>query len=427
MNTNNAQPNRAKREVLFPPSIRTVMALAVLLLHTLSTSAQTVIGGLTAPDESAILDIRSTEQGVLFPRLSESERDAVESPASGLMIFNTTSICLEMNAGTPESPSWVEVICRVAQVASLSCDDASLSGVLLSGEEVSDASVSIPYTGGNGGPYSAQSIASGGLAGLTANLAAGTVAEGDSSLTLTLSGSFMGSGVASFQLEIGGQSCQVDLNLPNVVPNGCNPSNPTVISDVTNPVTGKTWMDRNLGASRVATSATDAEAYGHYYQWGRYSDGHQCPGSTTTATIASTVEPNLGNAWDGKFITDTSPYNWHEPVRSDLWQGADGVNNPCPTGYRLPTKQEWEAEIASWSSSNPAGAFGSPLKLVLAGGRDPFFGNPQQTNTNGEYWSSTVLAFNGTLEIDHLRIQTNLADISKIESGTAKSVRCIKD
>ena len=104
MNTNNAQPNRAKREVLFPPSIRTVMALAVLLLHTLSTSAQTVIGGLTAPDESAILDIRSTEQGVLFPRLSESERDAVESPASGLMIFNTTSICLEMNAGTPESP-----------------------------------------------------------------------------------------------------------------------------------------------------------------------------------------------------------------------------------------------------------------------------------------------------------------------------------
>ena len=422
MYTNNTQPNRAKREALFPPSIRTVMALAVLLLHTLSTSAQTVIGGLTAPDESAILDIRSTEQGVLFPRLSESERDAVESPASGLMIFNTTSICLEMNAGTPESPSWVEVICRVAQVASLSCDDASLSGVLLSGEEVSDASVSIPYTGGNGGPYSAQSIASGGLAGLTANLAAGTVAEGDSSLTLTLSGSFMGSGVASFQLEIGGQSCQVDLNLPNVVPNSCDPSSPTLIVDVTNPVTGKTWMDRNLGASRAATSSTDAEAAGSLFQWGRFSEGHQCRNSATTTTIATTATPNLGNTWDGKKINTGSPYNWLSPQSTNLWQGVDGVNNPCPTGYRLPTKAEWEAEIASWSSSNTAGAYGSPLKLVTTGIRDAFTANIFNPTEQGWYWSSSTNGEDRMYRLDILQ-----GEVTLFNSATGMAVRCIKD
>ena len=44
---------------------------------------------------------------------------------------------------------------------------------------------------------------------------------------------------------------------------------------VTNPATGRTWMDRNLGASRVATGNTDAEAYGDLYQWGRAADGHQ--------------------------------------------------------------------------------------------------------------------------------------------------------
>jgi hypothetical protein len=39
--------------------------------------------------------------------------------------------------------------------------------------------------------------------------------------------------------------------------------------------TGRIWMDRNLGATRVALSSTDTEAYGDYYQWGRPEDGHQ--------------------------------------------------------------------------------------------------------------------------------------------------------
>ena len=30
---------------------------------------------------------------------------------------------------------------------------------------------------------------------------------------------------------------------------------------------GQVWMDRNLGASRVATSFDDEEAYGDLYQW----------------------------------------------------------------------------------------------------------------------------------------------------------------
>jgi hypothetical protein len=45
-------------------------------------------------------------------------------------------------------------------------------------------------------------------------------------------------------------------------------SGPTVIVDVTNPATGKIWMDRNLGATQVATSSTDANSFGDLYQWG---------------------------------------------------------------------------------------------------------------------------------------------------------------
>jgi hypothetical protein len=71
-----------------------------------------------------------------------------------------------------------------------------------------------------------------------------------------------------------------DLFPPGTV--HCDPANPTAVVDVFNPSTGKTWMDRNLGANQAATSKTDAAARGDYYQWGRLADGHQCRTSPTT-------------------------------------------------------------------------------------------------------------------------------------------------
>ena len=38
---------------------------------------------------------------------------------------------------------------------------------------------------------------------------------------------------------------------------------------------GQVWMDRNLGAVRVAQSMDDYQAYGWLYQWGRLADGHE--------------------------------------------------------------------------------------------------------------------------------------------------------
>ena len=48
---------------------------------------------------------------------------------------------------------------------------------------------------------------------------------------------------------------------------------------------GRVWMDRNLGASQVATSSTDTNSYGDLYQWGRGADGHQLRISNTTSTF----------------------------------------------------------------------------------------------------------------------------------------------
>jgi uncharacterized protein (TIGR02145 family) len=141
--------------------------------------------------------------------------------------------------------------------------------------------------------------------------------------------------------------------------------------DVVSPGTGRIWMDRNLGATQVATASNDANSYGHLYQWGRYSDGHEMRSSGTTSTMATTSVPGTGgNAWDGLFILNTnSPFDWLINREDTLWQGVNGINNPCPTGYRLPTSAEWIAELATWSSANAAGAISSVLKVPMAGSR----------------------------------------------------------
>ena len=46
-------------------------------------------------DPSAILDIASGTKGMLIPRMTNAERDAINSPAQGLIIFNTTDSLIE--------------------------------------------------------------------------------------------------------------------------------------------------------------------------------------------------------------------------------------------------------------------------------------------------------------------------------------------
>ena len=155
---------------------------------------------------------------------------------------------------------------------------------------------------------------------------------------------------------------------------------------VVNPVTGKIWLDRNLGATQVATSSTDADSYGDLYQWGRNADGHQIRTSGTTPTLASNYFTT-----GGLFITNSSsPFNWLSNVETHMWSGTAAENNPCPSGFRIPTAAEWEQERLTWSSNNAAGAFASPLKLPLAGNRNFSSGSLSDVGTFGYYWSSTV-------------------------------------
>jgi hypothetical protein len=64
--------------------------LQIILLFSNIIYAQVGIG-TTTPDTSSALDISSSSQGFLMPRLTTTQRDLIASPAVGLMIYNTTS------------------------------------------------------------------------------------------------------------------------------------------------------------------------------------------------------------------------------------------------------------------------------------------------------------------------------------------------
>tara|TARA_B110001450_G_scaffold236464_1_gene241932 strand:- start:2210 stop:4303 length:2094 start_codon:yes stop_codon:yes gene_type:complete len=68
--------------------MKKITLVLVLTVLCFSTYAQVGIGN-TNPDPSSILELTSTTQGLLTPRMSQSERDAIVTPATGLLIYQT--------------------------------------------------------------------------------------------------------------------------------------------------------------------------------------------------------------------------------------------------------------------------------------------------------------------------------------------------
>jgi uncharacterized protein (TIGR02145 family) len=203
-----------------------------------------------------------------------------------------------------------------------------------------------------------------------------------------------------------------------------------IYGTVTNPTTGETWLDKNLGAEQVATAIDDHLAYGALFQWGRLIDGHECiswtssssgtPDNGTTSTLSTTDDPG-----HNLFITNSvSPFDWRSPSNDNLWQGAGGTNNPCPDGYRVPTKTEWENEKNSWSGS----AFDSHLKLVVAGLRNKLDGGLLVTGWAGYYWSSSSDSPFPSQSYDLAIYEDGSPPFIYSDPRSAGfSVRCIKD
>jgi uncharacterized protein (TIGR02145 family) len=438
--------------------------LTVLLIGIIShsTNAQIKVGNNpTTLNSSAVLELESTTQGLLLPRMTTAQRNAISNTATGLVIFNTTTLVTEINVGTATTPNWVAATFPQGTSGQTLRYDGTTwvanSTLFNNGTNVgvgtSTPASSIDIQGSMGlkvttitsattlnqthnvvlcntGPYTVTLPAVASNAGKVYYIK--NIDTNGDDITIDGAGSETIDGSTTYLLDAYKHSVRIicdgsswhvieetgELNTQNSFNRvNCDGSIFTW-SDVTNSTTGEIWMDRNLGASQVATSSTDANSYGDLYQWGRLKDGHQCRTSISTTTNSFGNVPGHGDY----IIEASSPGDWRIPQNTNLWQGVNGINNPCPSGYRLPTETELNAELNSWGTNNNAtGAFASALKLPMAGSRhnSSFY----FVGSRGYYWSSTV---NGTSSRDLHFLNSSVSFLNH-ERVVGASVRCIKD
>jgi len=372
------------------------------------------------PDNSALLDLESSERGLLIPRMTTAQRDAIDLTGNpeAVMIYNTTVNCFQ--AYNDNDNQWESIYCFGDCNPTINthpenqeiCDgentnfDVLATGTNLSYQwQVNDGGGWADITAAGSDPeyanWTTETLGVNnvvGVPGATSNPAtlsvnttpstptAGTHVPGEEQIEWNWTTVADADGYAynttddyatatdngtSTSYTQTGLDCETSYTLYVWAYNACGESTSVALSetttacpgvticgvqtqivDVTNPTTGDTWMDRNLGASQQATSSTDYNAYGALFQWGRLSDGHECINWTSssgsdgeeqnheTSTLSSTDDPGHDD-----FITnDSDPFDWRNPQNDNLWQGVSGTNNPCPSGYRLPTEAEWEAD-----------------------------------------------------------------------------------
>ncbi len=220
-------------------------------------------------------------------------------------------------------------------------------------------------------------------------------------------------------------------NWKSVIDNNVVPEAVPGYGLVRSPITNKIWLDRNLGATRKATSLTDEDAYGHYYQWGRndaFTEDYNTA-DNIEGPVTSTVELSSG----GMFIYRSGGNNWLTPDDHERWN-SNGyaapvgskveANDPCPSGFRVPTRVEFENEVGGFT--NASEVFASHMKLPLVGHRESHTGGAINIGTSGLYWTSTGSS-NGKYATALSISSTFVNFVTTFPRPSGNPIRCIQE
>ena len=392
--------------------IKIFLAACLLMVFALGVHAQSVGINATgdAPNSKAILDLSSTSKGFLPPRMTFLEKAAITSPPAGLMIWCTncgTYGELQVYNGT----IWTNL---TGGAASGSVPGAPTIGTASAGNAQASVSFTAPVS--NGGSTITSYTATSNPGNITKTLSqagSGTITvtglTNGTAYTFTVTATNAnGTGAASAASNAVTPTfeCGMVLTIYHVASGGVAPVNKTVSYGTVTGIPGeptKCWITSNLGATRQALSVDDAteESSGWYWQFNR-KQGYKMDNDGTTRTPNTTMVTSIDENSD--------------------WTVA---NDPCTlelgSGWRIPTRTEWESVANYWASSIP---WNSNLKMHFAGcvGYD---GLLYDRGVYGDYWSRSQAY--ATWGVDLWFKGTQTTQVSSFNKANGLSLRCLSE
>jgi hypothetical protein len=181
-----------------------------LLTMSLGTFAQVGIGTIS-PVSGALLELKSTDKALLLSRVADAPT-AIAAPEDGMLVYDNSLNCFRSRENGVWTPCWnccATPSTTLGTITALNCAGVVNTGTLTQAVAATAVSSDFSYTGGNGGTFTGQAIASTGVTGLTATLVAGNLATGAGTVTYVISGTPASAGTASFAVSIAGQSCSL--------------------------------------------------------------------------------------------------------------------------------------------------------------------------------------------------------------------------
>lgn len=189
------------------PPMKKLLLLTLFLCLFHGGYSQTGIGTVT-PQDGTILDLTSPNKALLLSRVDNT--GLITTPANGMVVFDKSSQCIKIY----QSGAWSDCIYSLpGTISNINCAGIPNSGALKEGVAAQNVVSVIAYSGGNGGIHTGQSVASTGVTGLTATASASNFVTGDGTLLYNITGTPIGSGVASFAINIGGKNCSIVRNV----------------------------------------------------------------------------------------------------------------------------------------------------------------------------------------------------------------------
>lgn len=183
---------------------------------------QVTIGSSDNVDSTAILNVVSSNKGVLLPRIelnSATDKVTIPNPTTGLLVYNTgTNPAFTVEGylywNGEEWRQFVSGTSKNPEISGLDCINARINPVSYKAGEHYEGVLIVPYFGGNGGYYGADiTIESTGVTGLTATLQPGNLAYGNGELIFNLSGTPSQSSpeLATFELDFASNVCSASV------------------------------------------------------------------------------------------------------------------------------------------------------------------------------------------------------------------------